>query len=74
MRSGSFQNASRSNRSNKSGGKAVRRFSAPEQPGDRDWMRVGEPTSYSIIRFVRDELRGVLYTLTGDGSVGRMKE
>jgi hypothetical protein len=37
-------------------------------------MRVGDPTTHSIIRFVRDELRGVLYTLTGDGSVGRMKQ
>jgi hypothetical protein len=56
------------------GDAVVRQFSAPEQPGDRDWMRVGEPTTHSIVRFVRDELRGVLYTLAGDGSVGRVKQ
>ena len=56
------------------GDAVVRLFSAPEQPGDRDWMRVGAPTSHSIIRFVRDELRGVLYTLTGDGGVTRTKQ
>jgi len=56
------------------GDAAIRLFSAPEQPGDRDWMPVGDPTTHSITRFVRDELRGVLYTLTGDGIVRRMKQ
>jgi len=56
------------------GDSAIRMFSAPEQPGDRDWMPVGDPTTHSISRFVRDELRGVLYTLTGDGTVQRMTQ
>ncbi len=56
------------------GDAVVRLFSAPEQPGDRDWMPAGAPTTNSITRFVRDELRGVLYTLTGDGTVRREKE
>jgi hypothetical protein len=56
------------------GDSVVRVFSAPEQPGDRDWMRAGDPTTNSITRYVRDELRGVLYTLTSDGAVRRMKE
>ena len=53
------------------GDAVVRLFSAPEQPGERDWAPAGDPTTHSILRFARDELRGVLYTLTGAGSVGR---
>jgi hypothetical protein len=56
------------------GDSAVRLFSAPEQPGDRNWMRSGDPTTNSITRFARDELRGVRYTLTSDGTVRRAKE
>lgn len=56
------------------GDSVVRLFSAPEQPGDRNWMPVGDPTTHSITRFIRDELRGVLYTLTGDGTVRRTKQ
>ena len=56
------------------GDAVVRVFSTAEQPGDRDWMPVGDPTTHSITRFVRDELRGVLYALTGDGSVHRTKQ
>ena len=51
----------------------VRVFTAPEQPGDRGWMRAGDPTTHSITRFVRDELRGVMYTLTSDGTVRRTR-
>jgi hypothetical protein len=56
------------------GDAAVRLFSAPERPGDREWMPVGDPSRYSVTRFVRDELRGVLYTLTGDGIVRREQQ
>jgi hypothetical protein len=56
------------------GDAVVRVFSAPEQPGDRDWVGTGDPTTNSITGFVRDELRGVRYMLSGDGSVRRMKE
>ncbi len=56
------------------GDPVVRLFSTAEQPGDRDWMRVGDATTNSVSRFVRDELRGVLYTLTGDGTVRRTKQ
>lgn len=56
------------------GDAVIRLFTAPEQPGDRDWMRAGAPTTHSITGFVRDELRGVLYTLTGDGTVRRLKQ
>ncbi len=55
------------------GDSVVRLFSAPERPGDREWMPVGDPSTHSVARFVRDELRDVLYTLTGDGIVRRMK-
>ncbi len=53
------------------GDAVVRLFSAPEDPGDRAWVRVGDPSTHSVTRFVRDELRDVLYTLTGDGAVRR---
>ena len=56
------------------GDSVVRLFSASEQAGDRSWMPVGDPSTHSISRFVRDELRGVLYTLTGDGTVRRMTQ
>jgi hypothetical protein len=56
------------------GDPVVRLFTAPEHFGDRDWMRAGNPTTLSISRFIRDELRGVLYTLTGDGSMSRTKQ
>ncbi len=56
------------------GDAVVRLFSTSEQPGDRDWRPVGDPTTHSIARFVRDELRGVLYTLTADGTVRRTRQ
>jgi hypothetical protein len=56
------------------GDTVVRLFSAPERPGDRDWARAGAATTHSITRFVRDELRGVVYTLTSDGTVRRERD
>jgi hypothetical protein len=56
------------------GDSTVRLFSAPELPGDRGWMRAADPTTHSIVRFVRDELRGVRYALDGAGSLRRTKE
>lgn len=55
------------------GDSVVRLLSAPEQPGDRAWARSGDPSTYSIMRFVRDELRDVMYTVSGDGTVRRTR-
>lgn len=55
------------------GDSTIRLFTAPEQPGDRGWAGTGAPSTHSISRFIRDELRGVIYTLSGDGTVLRTR-
>gem|GEM_PF-6812557 len=55
------------------GDTAPRMFSAPEDPGDRGWAVVGEPSPHSVHRFVRDSLRDVLYTFNPYEGVRRKR-
>jgi len=52
---------------------APRLFTAPEHPGDRDWVAVDMPSTHSVQRFLRDPLRDVLYAFNGYTGVQRIR-
>lgn len=50
-----------------------RLYSAPEVPGDRDWQPLGDASSFSFDKFLRDRQRDVMYAFNGDHGVFRMR-
>lgn len=55
------------------GDSAPRLFSAPEDPGDRDWAITGEPSSTSVQLWARDSIRDVLYSFNAYDGIHRMR-
>ncbi|HEY4181415.1 MAG TPA: hypothetical protein VGM90_31430 [Kofleriaceae bacterium] len=55
------------------GDSAKRLFTAPETPGDRGWVPLGEPTTGSVWKFLRDGKRDVLYTLNPFQGIERQR-
>lgn len=51
----------------------ARLYIAPEVPGDRDWQPLGDPSSFSFDKFLRDPQRDVMYAYNGYQGVFRMR-
>jgi hypothetical protein len=50
-----------------------RLYTAPEVPGDRDWHVLGDASTFSLDKFLRDPQRDVLYAYNGHQGVFRMR-